>query len=224
MRGRAIGAMLLLAARAAPDATYTYPPQARAIPALRARFDREAAALRREVASERADAVKQDGPTSNCCSAEYEWRVVTDLPRFLSLSQTQSSYGGGAHGNEEFDSLLWDKMAGVERAPLTLFASKAAFRAATREPFCQRLDAERRRRRADTGGMIEPFERCTGPMGAILLGSAHHVAFDRIGFRIAPYDAGPYSDGDYEVTIPVTPAIIAAVRPAWRRWFVIGTS
>ena len=53
----------------------------------------------------------------------------------------------------------------------------------------------------------------------LILGSRNHKTFDRIGFLIAPYEAGPYAEGSYEVTLPVTPAVLAAVKPEWRGAF-----
>ena len=48
------------------------------------------------------------------------------------------------------------------------------------------------------------------------------TAFDRIGFLIGPYAAGPYAEGSYDVTLPVTPAVIAAVKPEFRTAFAAG--
>ena len=42
---------------------------------------------------------------------------------------------------------------------------------------------------------------------------------DRIGILIGPYEAGPYAEGGYEVTLPVTPAILAVVKPEYRASF-----
>ena len=54
-----------------------------------------------------------------------------------------------------------------------------------------------------------------------ILGSAGKTAFDRIGFLIGPYAAGPYAEGSYDVTLPVTPAVIAAVKPEFRGSFSV---
>ena len=53
-------------------------------------------------------------------------------------------------------------------------------------------------------------------------GTAGKMAFDRIGFLIGPYAAGPYAEGSYDVTLPVTPAVIAAVKPEFRAAFAAG--
>lgn len=56
----------------------------------------------------------------------------------------------------------------------------------------------------------------------IILGSSNGQQFDRIGVLIAPYQAGPYSEGDYEVTLPVTRAVLAALKPQYRSVFAPG--
>ena len=43
----------------------------------------------------------------------------------------------------------------------------------------------------------------------------------RIGFLIAPYIAGPYVEGSYDVTLPVTPALLAKVKPGFRDSFSV---
>ena len=53
----------------------------------------------------------------------------------------------------------------------------------------------------------------------MILGSSNGKAFDRIGILVAPYEAGPYAEGDYEITLPVTDAVIAAVKPEYRPSF-----
>ena len=84
--------------------------------------------------------------------------------------------------------------------------------------FCKALNKERAARRE--GEQMELFEDCIDPTEAvIILGSSNRRVFDRIGFLIAPYLAGPYVEGDYEVTLPVTPAVLAKVKPQYRSSF-----
>lgn len=53
----------------------------------------------------------------------------------------------------------------------------------------------------------------------LILGSSDGERIDRIGLLVGPYVAGPYAEGTYDLTLPVTPAIVAAVRPEWREAF-----
>jgi len=43
--------------------------------------------------------------------------------------------------------------------------------------------------------------------------------FDSISFVAAPYVAGPYVEGDYEIVLPVTAKLIAALKPQFRSSF-----
>lgn len=217
-----------LAVAAEPAFTYTYPAQVRAIPALSADLDADRAKLRADYdkgqADDRRDRARTGAPF-NPWSASYVWKVVTDLPRFLSLSEETNEYTGGAHGNPGFGALVWDRKAGHRIDPKAFFISQAALDAAVRPAFCAQIAAERRAKEADRNGAPQ-FAACPDPSGAgtVILGSSTRVRFDRIGFLIAPYAVGPYAEGDYEVTLPVTPAVLAAVKPEWRGYFAPGPS
>lgn len=221
MRFALLALLALGAAQPAEDFGYTYPAKARAIPALRAELDRRAAKLRAwfraGTAAERRSAAA-DKRTYHPWEQAVGWSVVADTPRFLSLSAQTYSYTGGAHPNHGYDALVWDRRAGRALKAVDLFASGAAFNRVFRKPFCAVLDRERAERRA--GEPIAPgemFNECIDPTkSTVILGSSDGRAFDRIGVLIAPYEAGPYVEGDYEVTLPVTPAVLAAVRPAYR--------
>ena len=72
-------------------------------------------------------------------------------------------------------------------------------------------------------GSDDPFSDCIDPTDStIILGSSNGKAFDRIGVLVAPYEAGPYAEGEYEVTLPVNDAVMAAVKPDYRATFVKG--
>ncbi len=205
---------------------YSYPAAAAAIPALRDWLEADLMRTRAGLASDakegRTDS-KANGYPFNPYSAGSAWQVVASLPGWLSLSATVSSFSGGAHPNSAFDALLWDKAANVRRAASDLFTSKAALKAAVLKPFCTELTRERAKRRGDEalGDPTDEFNQCIDPLDqTVILGSKSHKAFDRIGFLIAPYNAGPYAEGSYEVTLPVTPAVLAAVKPDYRAAFL----
>ncbi|MFD2580457.1 PdaC/SigV domain-containing protein [Novosphingobium colocasiae] len=152
------------------------------------------------------------------------WQVVTDLPDWLSLSAEIATYTGGAHGMAVPDTLLWDKSAGAARQPLDLFTSKEALRSATQSAFCAALDKERAKRRGAPVDRAsgEMFTECIDPVAqTVILGSSNHRTFDRIGFLIAPYEAGPYAEGSYEVTLPVSDKVMAALKPQYRGAFSV---
>lgn len=204
---------------------YAYPAEAGAIPALAARLDSDLAEMRAELASQSRQArseARAGGFDFRAYSSGKDWKRVTDLPGWLSLSATVDSYTGGAHPNYWFAGLLWDKAAEQERKPEELFASRAAMSVALRPEFCRQIDRQREEKR---GAPVPPdsddmFDACLDPADyVIILGSSNGQAFDRIGVLVPPYEAGPYVEGAYEVTVPVTAKIMAAVKPQYRASF-----
>ena len=203
---------------------YSYPAAAGRIPALKAWLDGERAKARTQLiedaTSGRAEA-KESGFEYHAYAQGRVWEKVTETPRFLSLSAAIYDYSGGAHPNHGYDSLLFDKQAGVRLAPLALFASPAAFDAVIQRPFCALLDKERSKRRGEPvtrdGSM---FNDCIKPSEqTVILGSSDGQIFEKIGVLVGPYAAGPYAEGDYEFTLPVTAALLKAVKPEYREAF-----
>jgi Protein of unknown function (DUF3298). len=207
---------------------YSYPDVAGAIPALKEILDGRMAESRSQLATSSADeeaAAKKDGFPYRQHSYGAEWKRVADLPGWLSLSLEFYTYTGGAHGMSGFDALLWDRRAETARKPRDLFASSDALRAAIRGPFCDALDKERERRRGEpvqrNSGQM--FTECIDPMAqTLLLGSSNGMTFDRIGILVGPYEAGPYAEGSYEVTLPVTGKVMATLKPQYRSAFAVG--
>lgn len=204
---------------------YAYPDAAAAIPPLRALLDRKLekakASLKAASREDQADAKTSDRPY-NPHSDQTEWKVVANLPDFLSLSAQYYAYEGGAHGNTVFDALVWDRRANALRQPAAFFASKDALRAAIQPAFCEVLDRQRAEKRQapvqrDSG---DEFSACIDPVAeTLILGSSNGHTFDRIGVLVAPYDAGPYAEGTYDVTVPVTGKVMAALLPQYRTAF-----
>lgn len=207
---------------------YAYPAAAGAIPALKAKLDADLAKQRAELAAEakegKDDAKKGDYPY-HPHSRMMDWKVVTDLPNWLSMSTIVATFSGGAHPNYVYDALLWDKAAGRERDALDLFTSKKALSAAIGTAFCDAIDRQRTKKRGepiarDSGDM---FTNCLDPVDyTVILGSAGHQGFDRIGILVPPYEAGPYAEGGYEVTLPITGRVLALVKPEYKASFVMG--
>ena len=202
--------------------SFAYPAAAKAIPALdrliQQRLSRARTDLSREARAAKADAAANAYPFHPHSSVTH-WTVVASLPAFLSLNAQFYTYRGGAHGMTDFDSLVWDRKAGRPLAPWNMFSSPAAFAASFSPAFCKALDKERAKRRNghDMGGM---FTNCPpGHEQTLILGSSNGRTFDRIGLLIGPYVAGPYAEGSYEITLPVTNAMLQTVKPRYRAAF-----
>ena len=90
-----------------------------------------------------------------------------------------------------------------------------------RQPFCALLDKERGKRRGEPvvrdKGM---FDDCIKPSEqTVILGSSNAQTLDKVGVLVGPYAAGSYAEGDYEFTLPVTTALIKAVKAEYRGEF-----
>lgn len=206
---------------------YAYPAAAAAIPALKALLDADIDKQKGELVAETTEA-KDDAEKAGFPYRPYsrgtDWKVVTDTPGWLSLSSIVSAYTGGAHPNYWFDTILWDKQAGQRREPKDLFVSKEALTKALQPEFCRQIDTQRAKKRGESGaqGSDDMFSECLDPAAyTVILGSSHGKAFDRVGVLVPPYEAGPYAEGSYEATIPVTAAILATVKPEFRPSFVV---
>ena len=223
-------ALIALAAVAAAEPaykfSYDYPAQARAIPQLRAWLETDKSRGRTKFAAEALSAqreARKDGFPYRQYDAQRKWQLVADTPRFLSLSLLSWEYTGGAHGNTGYDALLWDKAARVRLKPAAVFTNPKALYASVRKSFCDQLDRARSQKRGETvtrdKGM---FDDCINPAEQVLiLGSSGGGRINRIGFIVAPYNAGSFAEGTYDVTLPVTPAILTQVKPVYRGAFAV---
>lgn len=205
--------------------SYAWPAEVSAIPALAERFtaERDAALAEQKTDWQSSLAEFPGEDCVSCKSLDFakDWQVVTNLPRFLSLSATISLYTGGAHGTSGFDALVWDREAGAALDPEAMFTSEAALQDVLGDAWCKALKAERIARMGADAGDDEFFPCPDISQLTLLLGSSDRKAFNRIGLIAAPYVAGSYAEGPYEVTLPVTPAVLEAVKPEYRGAFAL---
>lgn len=207
--------------------TWSWPAMAEAIPALAAHLSAEREKAMSELAAD-AESWKEEagknGFPFNPYTLEKSWSVVADTPDYLSLSAQAYTYTGGAHGMSYFDALVWDRQAGAVLDPAAMFISPESLDSAVKPAFCELLDRQRAEKRgkplsANRAGM---FEDCIPVKSStVILGSTNRQKFDRVGFLIGPYEAGPYAEGSYEVSLPMNDAIMTAVKPAYRAAFSI---
>ena len=204
---------------------YAYPKDAAQIAELAMALDGDRAAKREALvaAAQRDKAAAEKGEFPyRIHSHRQTWQRVTSTPRFLSLSAEIDSYAGGAHGMQSFDTLIWDRNRRKQMKPLDLFKSSEAFDAAIRDPFCAGI----KRAKAAKGIVTDeapdsPFAKCP-PASAqtIWLGSSDGRFLDRMTIAIGPYEIGPYAEGSYKINVPVTGALVKAVKDAFARDFL----
>ena len=212
----------VVAKTATLDFSYAYPTAAARIAPLRRWLEADRVRLRTRAAGlaaeDRREAAKSGFPFHQH-DASREWKVVTETPRLLSLSGESYSYTGGAHGNTALESLVWDKAKARRVDPRTMFESAAAMQRVLGPGWCAWLKGERRRRLGSDPGTDDIFPCPPVSDLIVLLGSTDRRAIDRIGLVAGQYVAGSYAEGMYEMTVPVTPALLAIVRPEWQAAF-----
>ncbi|NIJ17094.1 DUF4163 domain-containing protein [Sphingobium vermicomposti] len=207
---------------------YAWPAQVSAVPELRAK-------LRKDMTEGKADALKmaeqdrksarESGFPFHAHSLETRWTVSADTPRFLALQSSTYSYTGGAHGMTGYKALLWDKVRRRETSFQAVMTSPTAFADAIHDRFCTGLDKARAAKR---GGPIaprgdDPFSACIDPMKEVLtLTSKSGKLIDGVTVVIGPYSAGPYSEGSYEVFLPVDAAMRNAIKTEYQDAFAKG--
>ena len=227
--------LLLLALTAAPaphkvvrqtpalDFRYEWPGEAAAIPALDLRLYAEA---KKDLADAQGNArddqalARQQKRDFNQHFFSMQWSTAGETQRLLSLSNELGSFTGGAHPNSNHGSLIWDRKLNRETTVGALFSSAGQFPGLTRAAYCKTLDVERAKRRngEKLGG---DFDQCPkySELAIYPADKNKNGRFDWIVFAASPYVAGPYVEGDYEVTLAVTPTLIAALKPEYRTSF-----
>lgn len=202
------------------------PAEAARIPALKRRFEadfrrteRAMATLAREQGTDRAE-VKL--PPMVALTHSQSTDVTGSNDRFLSLLTQVDIYTGGAHGETGYAPLLWDRTAGRESPIASLFADGMA---ALQGPWCHALDDLREARtegawKRNSGGKYLGMWDCPAldTLAVAPLGEAGQP-FDRIRLTAAAYLAGPFSDGSWTVTFPVTADVLALLKPEYRSAF-----
>lgn len=203
--------------------TYAWPASAAAIPPLdrrfRAEMDKAWRSARATVREEQKLTREQKRPFNPQFFSNV-WTSAGESKRLLSLEGMLGEFTGGAHPNSGNFALLWDRALAREIKLDTLFTRPGAFAAVTRAAYCKGLDAERLKKREGEklDGM---FSECPkyAELAIAPVDGDKDGRFDRLNFVASPYVAGPYVEGEYEIALPVTAALIAALKPQYRASF-----
>jgi hypothetical protein len=204
---------------------YTWPAAAGNIPPLAQRLESQLEKSKQELidsANKGKEEAESNGFPYNTYYFSEKWKVVADLPKWLSLTGDFSTYTGGAHGNYGRETLVWDKKVGRGFPAIEMFTSPKALGDALGEKLCKALDAERAKRRKGQpkGESLADFDKCVGVNEAtVLVGSSNGKTFNRIAVWFGPYVAGPYAEGAYELNFGIDKAILATVKPAYQTAF-----
>jgi len=204
---------------------YSWPATAGNIPELAQRLEGQLEKSKRDLianANKGKEESESNGFPYNPHYFSEKWKVVANLPHWLSLTGDFSTYTGGAHGNYGRETIVWDKKVGRGFPAIEMFTSPKALGDALGEKLCTALDAERAKRRKGQpkGKGLAEFDKCVGVDEAtVLVGSTNGKTFNRVGVWFGPYVAGPYVEGAYELTFGVDKAILETVKPAYKAAF-----
>ena len=209
------------------DWQVSWPAEVNAIPALekliRGPAEKDLAELTASAKRDKAERAKNDFDFN-----AYDYSVAVEVagqtPRLLSLTSEWMNYTGGAHPNHGTKALLWDRAEGKEIAFADLLVDgPAALGPLFSRTYCRALNEQRAEKRGpedSAAGPDDPFIKCPGFDELVIVpkgGSGEPL--DTILIHADPYVAGPYVEGDYEIEIPVTDKLLAALKPQYRSSF-----
>lgn len=203
--------------------SYEWPQKVQAIKGLHAYLNADLEKVFRQASGDSADDQKAAHTASypfRQHSYSMSWDSEGESGRLISLEGDLEWDSNGAHPNSSTKALLWDRQLDRQVAVSDLFPAARAFPVQTRAAYCKALDAERLRRRE--GEKLEgEFAECPPykDLAILLVDRNHDRRFDHILFIAPPYVAGPYVEGDYEISLPVTANLVAALKPAYRGSF-----
>ena len=204
------------------DFAYHWPREASAIPSLlrelKAELAHDRARTARLAASDRSESRKSHYPFRRH-SFDRTLRFAGESKRLASFADERNAYSGGAHGNPSTGALLWDKVNGRSVTFSALSARSPS--AILRPAYCRGLAAERRKKLGDEGPPGKYWEACPDPLSLSVIpeDKDRNGRFDTINVTASPYAVGSYAEGYYIVMLPVTPALLAALRPQYRASF-----
>lgn len=201
------------------DFVWHAPPEISAAPdalsAIRAEAN-EALAEMREGAREFAQTLAEEGQDPRQLSYREDWTLSYETPGLMNFTSETYRYDGGAHGMTTFDSLFWDKEAGAAVDRSALFVNWPQARERIGRLFCENLDlmrADRRGGEVGDGGL--GFSDCPDVTDFPWALSNGGIGEPALKVLVEPYAAGPYAEGSYEVTIPLSDDLRGAMKTAY---------
>jgi hypothetical protein len=208
------------------DYHFGWSAEAAAVPQLVARFQaamtKDKAALLANAKADKAEREKHGFPFNGYMSST-EYETAGQTGRLLSLRAEFSAFTGGAHGNSGTKGLLWDRWATKELKFGDLFAAAANMDRLLTQPWCDALNMAREEKRGEPVGGGGMFDECPqlSEISVIPTDKDGNGKFERLTLVADPYVAGPYVEGSYEIELPVTGDLVAAIRSDFRENFEV---
>lgn len=203
---------------------YGWPAEAAAVPQLVARFTKDMEKAKAELIS----GAKEDREERNGRGYDYHphetqvsYETAGQSDRLLSLESSVYGFTGGAHGSSGSGSLLWDRKLARELAVSDLLQPGTSWTGAIRQPSCILLNRQREKRRGEPVQPDDLFGDCPKYQDVTVLLSDENGndRFDHIRVIADQYVAGPYAEGPYEISLPITAAMIERLQADYRASF-----
>lgn len=177
-------------------------------------YNREVADLRTFAAKAQADHKASTGQFPwRPYNRQGQWFLAADAPPLVSLRALWFEDTGGAHPNHGGASLLWDTAANREIQPKALFRPDADMTALDKA-ICDAVAMAKTHREGAV--MLNDTFSCPKWSQTVLILAPSTIPGKAGGLTalIDPYVVGPYSEGDYEVTVPAS-AFQGLLAPAY---------
>jgi hypothetical protein len=204
--------------------SYGWSAEAAAVPELVERFTKDMAKLKSELiagAKEDRDERLKQKFDYHTHEAQRSYETAGQSDRLLSLESKVYGFTGGAHGSSGSGSLLWDRQLARELSIQDLLQPVQSWTGAIRQPFCVLLNREREKRRQEPVKPDDMFGNCPEykEVTVLLSDSDKNERFDHLVVIADQYVAGPYAEGDYEISLPITAMMIERLKPEYRASF-----
>lgn len=177
-------------------------------------YDREVAGLRTFAAKAEADRKAADGKFPwRPYNRQSQWFLAADAAPLVALRALWFEDTGGAHPNHGGSTLIWDAAANREILPKALFRPDADMTVLDKA-ICDAVALAKTHRE----GAVPLSDTFSCPKWSqtvlVLAPSTIPGKIGGLTALIDPYVVGPYSEGDYEVTVPAS-AIVSLLAPAY---------
>lgn len=205
---------------------YALPALPETVPLLASRLESERQRARYAYDEGRAE-LAETMPEGSAMVAGFQhdqrWTVTGQTDALIGLGSETYSYTGGAHGNTAFDALVWDVETDRPIGVLGLFANRYLGLSMIDQPFCAGLREQQIERMGDLSG--DDFWGGCPPLDQVAIApmGSDDGPFTSFRVRVAPYIAGPYAAGSFDVDVPVTVAMLEELKPGYRGSFALPT-
>lgn len=203
------------------DFDYRWPSQASAISRLRAQLiaqmNHDRSRYTKMAELDRAERAHHNFPFFRY-SVSRALHFGGQTKRLVSFADERNVFTGGAHGNPSTRALLWDKELGRTINFADLFMRSPTPMLQRR--YCKQL-ASQRKRKNGTDQVPDIWEGCPDPLkfSVIPEDKDRDGRYETINVTANPYEVGSYAEGYYIVLLPVTPALLGALKPQYRSSF-----